>query len=346
MAESNNKLPRIALTMGDPEGIGPELLVRTVALWRGKRFVPVAFGDTGILEVAAEKFAGGKLKVEEVFPDRLPEEPEPKTLYCVSLSDIEPDEVLNSKERRGYRFGEEVHEYLISAADAAMAGDVDAIVTAPLAKTALAAAGVRFPGHTEILAEQAGVGSRFAMMLAGAKLRVTLATVHVPLRDVPSKLSAQNIVTAAELTHEWLVRYFGIPQPRIAVAGLNPHAGESGLLGSEEKELIAPVVEGLQRRGVPVDGPHAPDTVFFRAHEGDFDAVICMYHDQGLIPLKLLHFHSGVNLTLGLPFIRTSPDHGTAFDIAWRDGKARLDSFAAAVRLAIDLSRRGKKAES
>jgi len=207
------------------------------------------------------------------------------------------------------------------------------VVTGPVCKNAMHAAGFKFPGQTEFFAERAGV-LNFAMCLTGGPLTVALVTAHVPLARVAGLLDRAEIVRVGKLLRDFLVSR-GISQPRIAVAGLNPHAGEGGDIGTEEIEVVAPAVTELAAHGA-FTGPHAPDTVFHRAVGGEFDGVLCMYHDQGLIPLKLLAFHEGVNVTLGLPFVRTSPDHGTAFDIAGK-GVARCDSMRAALRLAAEM---------
>lgn len=228
---------------------------------------------------------------------------------------------------------------LEEAARLALRGELDAVVTGPINKARMYDIGFKFPGQTEFFAERCGVKD-FAMLLTGGKLTVALVTVHVPLRDVPGMLKTPEITRAGLLLEEFLRRR-GIGQPRIAVAGLNPHAGESGSIGSEEMEIIAPAVAELQRltgsRAI-VAGPFSPDTIFHHAASGDWDGVLCMYHDQGLIPLKLHAFHEGVNVTLGLPFPRTSPDHGTAFEIAGKN-VARADSMIAAINLAVELAR-------
>jgi 4-hydroxythreonine-4-phosphate dehydrogenase len=223
----------------------------------------------------------------------------------------------------------------------ATCGELDAVVTAPIHKSRMYEIGFKFPGQTEFFANHCGV-QNFAMLLTGGKLTVALVTVHLPLRQVPDALRTEEIVRVGLLLEDYLHRR-GIGQPRIAVAGLNPHAGESGALGREESELIAPAVEQLQTasrkpQGSIFRGPFSPDTVFYHAANGDWDAVLCMYHDQGLIPLKLHAFHEGVNVTLGLPFPRTSPDHGTAFQIAGKN-IARPDSMIAAINLAVELAR-------
>jgi len=228
---------------------------------------------------------------------------------------------------------------LEEAVTLARRGELEAIVTGPVHKARMYEVGFRFPGQTEFFAERCGVKD-FAMCLTGGKLTVALVTAHVPLCKVPRALKQSEIVRIGLLLAEF-VRSRGENGPRIAVAGLNPHAGESGKLGAEEIEIIAPAVQELQSRiedgESKIVGPVSPDTVFHRAIEGEFDAILCMYHDQGLIPLKLHAFHSGVNVTLGLPFPRTSPDHGTAFEIAGKS-IARPDSMIAAINLAVELA--------
>ena len=212
-------------------------------------------------------------------------------------------------------------------------GEIAGVVTGPVSKEGLHSAGFPFPGQTEFFAARSGTDN-YAMCLTGGPLTVGLVTIHVPLRDVPRLLKKEEIVRTGKLLAKFVRRRTG-REPRVAVAGLNPHAGESGLFGSEEKEIIGPAVVELARGG-NFSGPHSPDTVFHRAEQGEFDAVLCMYHDQGLIPLKLLAFDSGVNVTLGLPYPRTSPDHGTGFDIAGT-GRANHSSMMAAIRLAAEL---------
>src|SRR5438034_4756451 len=232
---------------------------------------------------------------------------------------------------------------LEEAVTRARRGELHAVVTAPIHKARMYKVGFRFLGQTEFFAERCGV-KNFAMCLTGGKLTVALVTTHIPLRKVPRALKQSEIVRVGLLLAEFLRRR-GNNASRIAIAGLNPHAGESGKLGREEIEIIAPAIEELNSSLVTrhssqvFTGPHSPDTIFHRAIEGEFDAALCMYHDQGLIPLKLHAFHEGVNVTLGLPFPRTSPDHGTAFEIAGR-GIARPDSMIAAINLAVELTAR------
>jgi 4-hydroxythreonine-4-phosphate dehydrogenase len=309
---------RIAISLGDPSGVGPEVVVRALAA--RPRADVLIFGDRGVLARAAAT-AG----VPAPADDRVRE-----------VTRLRADEVTPG--RPDDASGRAQLAYLAAATDAVLAKEAAALVTAPISKEWIARAGFTFPGHTEYLADRAGA-REFAMMLAGPKLRVTVATTHVPLRDVPRLLTVDAIATAIWLTSEAMARRFGIARPRIAVAGLNPHAGEAGRFGDEEERLVRPAIEQARARlvgaglTVEVTGPHVPDAVFRQAAGGGFDAVVALYHDQGLIPLKLLHFDDGVNVTLGLPFPRTSPDHGTGHDIAGT-GRARPDSFLAALDLA------------
>jgi 4-hydroxythreonine-4-phosphate dehydrogenase len=240
------------------------------------------------------------------------------------------------------RTAQAAFDALEEAAGLAFRGELDAVVTAPINKARMYEIGFRFPGQTEFFADRCGT-KNFAMLLTGGTLTVALVTVHVPLRDVPAAIKTGEIVRVGLLLNDFLRRR-GIEKPRIAVAGLNPHAGESGALGREELEIIGPAVEQLQSaisnlQSAIVRGPFSPDTIFHHAANGAWDAVLCMYHDQGLIPLKLHAFHEGVNVTLGLPFPRTSPDHGTAFEIAGKN-MARPDSMIAAINLAVELARK------
>ena len=315
--------PRIAISLGDPAGIGPEIVAAALAARPDAELI--VYGDPGVLARAAAAVG--------VDP--------PAAARVREVTRLDPGEIVPG--RPNDAAGRAQQAYLAAATDAAMAGEVAALVTAPISKEWIARAGFAFPGHTEYLASRAGV-SEFAMMLTGPTLRVTVATTHVPLRDVPRLLTVPGIASVIWLTADSLYRRFGVDRPRVAVAGLNPHAGEAGRFGDEEARLVEPAIaaarERLARAGVAaeVTGPHVPDAVFRQAAHGAFDAVVALYHDQGLIPLKLLHFDDGVNVTLGLPFVRTSPDHGTAYDIAGT-GRARPQSFLAALDLAGELLR-------
>jgi len=308
----------LAITLGDPTGIGPEVVVKTLALRPTARVM--VFGDVDVLEAAA-RYCGVAL-------------PAGINIQAVTqLSDIHRMPGKPNDEA-----GRAQVAYLVAATQAALAGSVAGIVTAPLSKTWAGRAGFAFPGHTEYLAEACQVID-FAMMLAGPGLKVTVATSHIALRDVPATLTSESIARAIRLTVMALRDHFGVPEPRVAVAGLNPHAGEDGRFGDEEERLIVPGMAlaqlGLEASGhaFSLAGPVVPDVVFRQAIEGRFDAVVAMYHDQGLIPVKLHDFDRTVNVTLGLPFVRTSPDHGTAYDVAGR-GIARPDSFLAALDMA------------
>jgi 4-hydroxythreonine-4-phosphate dehydrogenase len=227
--------------------------------------------------------------------------------------------------------------YIEEAARSVLRGSVDAIATAPISKEHLNLGGYKYPGHTEFLAHLSRV-NEVRMMMAGPSLKVVLVTIHEPLALVAKKLSTAGILKTIEITHDFLKGRFGIKKSRIAVAALNPHAGESGMFGAEEKRVILPAVRQAQANGWNVSGPYPADTVYYRAVKGEFDCVVSMYHDQGLIPLKLLHFDEAVNITLGLPFVRTSADHGTAFDIAGKN-IADASSMIAAIVTAAKLVR-------
>jgi len=294
-------LPRIALTVGDPAGIGPEIAAKAAADPSVRALCePVIFAP----------FDGAQ--------GRPPQS-----------DDIRMGEVSAAAGRAAY-------ETIVRAVEAAKRGEVDAIATAPINKLAFAQAGLPWKGHTDLLAELCGA-RRVAMMFHSPRLKVVLATVHVPLSAVPALITRETIDAVLSLTAESLPR-FGIKAPRIAVAGLNPHAGEAGVLGPEDAAVLAPAVVAARARGIDAYGPLPADTVFVRASRGEFDCVVACYHDQGLIPVKLLSFGRAVNVTIGLPIIRTSVDHGTAFDIAGQ-GVADAGSMIAAVTLAAQLAK-------
>jgi 4-hydroxythreonine-4-phosphate dehydrogenase len=232
--------------------------------------------------------------------------------------------------------GRAAHTWIETAARLALDKRVDAISTAPISKEAIYAAGVQFPGHTELLADLCG-GCDVRMMLVGGGLNVVLQTIHVALKDVPALLTTETTIRSLDMIQQWWARFYG-GAARIAVCGLNPHAGEAGHFGTEEQEIIAPAIAAAAGAGLNVTGPYPADTVFHRMRQGDFDVVLAMYHDQALIPVKTLDFHGGVNLTVGLPIIRTSPDHGTAFEIAGK-GLANESSMVAAILKAAELAR-------
>lgn len=323
--------PLIGITMGDPVGIGPEIILS--ALSQGSIYNlcrPLVIGDPGVLRQAMTD-----LEYTPVI--HMTDTPETGVYRPGTLNVFSPAPPLSTPVAWGRptpETGAAMEQWITAAVDMAMSGAISAMVTCPINKEALKMAGSRFAGHTEMLAQRTGT-KRYAMMLAGDRLRVVLVTIHTALRNVPGLLSADAVADTILLTAESLKQRFGIDAPKIAVAGLNPHAGENGMFGDEEARLIVPAIEqARQKTSAVLTGPWPPDTVFGKAAAGLFDAVVCMYHDQGLIPFKLLHFEDGVNTTLGLPIIRTSVDHGTAYDIAGT-GRADCRSLAAAIDMAL-----------
>lgn len=313
------------MTCGDPAGIGPELAAAVAARPHLPRFAWI--GDPRHLP------PGTRWAEVERPADALAVPP--GTLAVLALPFPAPARPGHPDPANAPG----VVAAIDRAVSLAMTGAAGAVVTAPLSKAVLkAGAGFAHPGHTEYLAHLAG-GCDVAMMLAAPGLRVVPATIHIPLAQVPAALTPAALERAIRLTRAALIRDFGLPAPRLAVAGLNPHAGESGTMGHEERTVMAPVLARLRAEGFDLAGPLPADTMFHPEARARYDAAICAYHDQALIPLKTLDFHGGVNVTLGLPFVRTSPDHGTAFDIAGR-GLARPDSLIAALRLAADLAAR------
>ncbi len=326
----------IVLTLGDPTGVGPEIIVK--ALCEGafdtlSRPLLVA-GDPAVLQRAAAVL--GVSCTLTVTPERV----QLRFATGGHLLEVEPLSVLNA-DRLVYGHpdvdcGHAMVRYIEWACDQCRAGRAAAMVTAPINKAAIHAAGYDFPGHTELLAERCGV-DKVVMMLGGERLKVCLVTTHMALAEVPRVLTSAEILETICITDAAFRRFFGLARPRIAVLALNPHAGEQGLFGDEETRLILPAIVAAQQAGITASGPHSADTLFHFAVRGSCDAVVCMYHDQGLIPLKLLHFDDGVNVTLGLPIIRTSVDHGTAYDLAGT-GQASCESLVAAVRMAEQMA--------
>ena len=329
--------PPLALTVGDPTGIGPEV---ALAAWLRRRAgVPCFYllGDPTALSDRANHL-GLDVLITEVEPA------DAHKTFAQALP------VVPLEARYEDRPGKPdianvpgILESIDRAVADAFDGRASAVVTCPIAKKVLYDGGFRFPGHTEYLAELAnirtGSTARPVMMLAGPELRTVPVTIHIPLADVPSKLTQQDIVETGRIVAAELERRFGILRPRLAVAGLNPHAGEEGAMGLEDERIVRPAVQALIRAGIDARGPLPADTLFHSRARKTYDAAICMYHDQALIPAKTLAFDEAVNVTLGLPFIRTSPDHGTAFDIAG-SGQAKPDSLIAALRLAAQMAAR------
>jgi 4-phospho-D-threonate 3-dehydrogenase / 4-phospho-D-erythronate 3-dehydrogenase len=325
--------PLLALTLGDPAGIGPEIILKALADEAVyQRCRPLVIGDLRILERAA-----GWLGITPAFA--VANSPEgadytPGTVALLDLANADPQACPVGQISADA--GRAAVEYVFRACDLALAADVDAIVTAPLNKAAMHLGGHIYHGHTELLAERTGAG-RVSMLLVGPQLRVVHVSTHVGLAEAIRRLTPERIEQTIELAWE-SCRALGVQSPRIAVAGLNPHASEGGLFGDEESRSIVPAIAAARARGWNVSDPQPPDTVFLRAVKGAFDIVVAMYHDQGHIPMKLLAFDSGVNVSVGLPIIRTSVDHGTAFDIAGT-GQASPESMLAAIDVAIQMVR-------
>jgi 4-hydroxythreonine-4-phosphate dehydrogenase len=321
--------------MGDPAGVGPEICLQLLANAEiARECVPVVFGDAGVMRRVAEKtglpFTAPVIATGDWSSAS-------KDLNAPSVLDLQRlDAQAVTPGKVSAACGEAAFRYVIASIGAGLKGEVTAVSTAPLNKEALHAAGHKYPGHTEIFAERMSAG-RSCMMQYSEEVTCSFATVHVGYAEVPGLLTLTRILEVIELTAGALRRIRG-REPKLLVCGLNPHAGENGLFGEREEErIIVPAIEEARKRGFNVTGPVPPDTAFTPARRREFDAVVCMYHDQGHIPVKALAFDSAVNTTLGLPVIRTSVDHGTAFDIAWQ-GKANPSSLYAAVRLAAKLA--------
>jgi 4-hydroxythreonine-4-phosphate dehydrogenase len=309
--------------MGDVAGIGPEIIARF--FWNETPDDVIVVGDPAHMERAI-RLIGAPLAVQPI--ESLLQSRHPKSVPLLAVGEVPSDLPYGKVDARAGRLA---FEAVIEAIRLAKAGAIGGLVTAPIHKEALRAAGISFPGHTEILAHETGV-TDFAMVLAEEHLRVILVSIHVSLREALDRITFEHECRAIRLA-QTACTAFGIARPRIAVAGLNPHAGEGGLFGREEIEIIAPAIAAMRAEGLDVSGPFPPDTVFMQAKRGKFDIVVSQYHDQGLIPVKLGGIERGVNITIGLPIIRTSVDHGTAFDIAGR-GIADASSLTEAVRLA------------
>ncbi len=322
MPISRSSKPRLALTMGDPAGIGAEIILKALAKPAIKRLANyIVIGDLAILKKAKDilKRHGARPILDL------------SSLGMVDLHNVPLHSFSFGKERADY--GRASIEYIHKAFEFVRTGKADGMVTAPINKSSAKKSGFKFPGHTEYLAALAGT-KNYVMMLVGGPLRVSLVTRHVALSKVAGLLTSSDIERTAKISLKALKEDMGINHPRIGVCALNPHASDGGMFGSEEKEIISPPIARLGKAGV--SGPYPADALFYDAYHGKFDCVICLYHDQGLIPLKMIARDSGVNITLGLGFIRTSPDHGTAFNIAG-SGKADSRSMEMAIKIAADM---------
>ena len=323
---SNERLPVIGITVGDPAGIGPEISLKSLSDRSiGTVCRPVLIGDLEFLRLQAQKFNFERVLVPfDVQRDS-------GAVEVIDLGKI--DHVIEPGIESAVT-GRAAGQYIVRAVELWDQGVLDAISTAPISKNALKMGGFPYPGHTEFLAELTGT-SQFAMSFFAEKLRVVLLSTHLSLRDAISQVRTDSLVDLIRFSDRALEDLLG-RRPKIAVAGLNPHASEGGMFGSEERDEIAPAIDSCVAEGLDVSGPYSPDTIFLRGYRGEFDAVIACYHDQATIAVKSLSFGSSVNVTLGLPLIRTSVDHGTAFDIAGK-GTADESSMKAAIRLAAEL---------
>ena len=326
----------LGVTMGDPAGIGPEVVLKALQVMPADCRA-VVLGDLAVLQETATRLGSALVpyawQVGEPYPTS------PQRVPVLMLSQLTaPERIPGRPSPSG---GAASYRYVETGIRLTLDDTLDGLVTAPISKAMWHAAGHHYPGHTELLAALTETRD-VRMMLVGKQLRVILVTTHIPLAQVPQTLSCERIEKTIALAATHLSRFHGLPNPRRAVAGLNPHAGEAGAFGDEEQRVIQPAVERARTQGLRVAGPFPADTVFVRAVNGEFDGVICLYHDQGLIPLKLLAWEDGVNVTLGLPIVRTSPDHGTAFDIAGQ-GKASPCSMQAAITLAAEMAQQARQ---
>jgi len=322
-------MKKIAITMGDPGGVGPEIITRALYCAEIRDFcTSIVIGDKAVLE---EAIGLTKLPLK-IKITKSPSEAKAE-IGIIELIDMG---LINrfEKNKADTENGRACAGYIEKAVEFALSKKVDGIVTAPISKEALKMAGFKWPGHTEMLAELTDTKD-YAMMLVGGSLKVILVTIHTSLRKVPDMITREHVLKTIRLAKK-ACDMLDIKNPEIAVAGLNPHAGEAGIFGDEEIREIIPAIEDAKKQGILTTGPFPPDTIFHKAYKGEIDIVVCMYHDQGLIPLKMIAFEEGVNVTVGLPFIRTSPDHGTAYDIAWK-GIANPSSMLEAIKMAARL---------
>lgn len=325
--------------MGCPAGIGPEIILKYFKQFNNNPEAPViVVGDKNVLKFYAEKLQISCSIISWEPGDNIPTGPSEIPLFKtskLSRTSIQPGVFSKATAIA-------MANAITTAVKEIQHNNFSGLCTCPISKEALQESGQHFPGHTEMLASLTK-SSEHVMMLAGATLRVTLATIHCSIAQVPGLLHIESLLKLYKTTYSSLLNDFDITAPKLAVAALNPHAGEGGMFGSEEQDIITPSIKLAQQKGMAIDGPFPPDTIFAKASQGEYDAVICMYHDQGLIPFKLLHFKDGVNITLGLPIVRTSVDHGTAYDIAGK-GVSDPASLTAAIELARTIIRNRKQA--
>ena len=333
----------IGISMGDPTGIGPEVIIKSLIDKNiRKKILPIVFGDKGVLTRVAEDI-GIKVRFREITSLEnirnfaLSE----KEILVRSISNLKMTRLRYGRPDRNC--GRAMVNYVKEAVKACLDGYVHAIVTGPINKEIINEAGYRYGGHTDMIAELTGA-REFTMMFVSNHFKVSLVTVHVPLKDVSMRITPQRIYKVGLLTWKTLREFFGLRNPKIAVCGLNPHAGEGGIFGDEERDMIYPAIVSMKSIGIDVEGPLSPDSAFWRAYNKEFDSVIAMYHDQGLIPVKLVDFSNAVNITIGIPIIRTSPAQGTAYNNAGK-GVAQPDSMNSAIMLAAQMYLAKKKRE-
>ncbi|MCF6159325.1 MAG: 4-hydroxythreonine-4-phosphate dehydrogenase PdxA [wastewater metagenome] len=322
----------IGITMGDPCGIGPEIIVKSLKSPSIKNSAHyVIIGNEGVLERTAKAL---KIPIQYQTVSRISEIRDSGQRFSVlSTGDFKPD--LMQLKRPTAEGGELSVQWVLRGINLAKNGYIDALVTGPICKEAIHLGGYGYPGHTEMLRIFSGV-KQVVMFMVGGKLRVAFVTTHIALKDVPNLITGKDILGTITICNDNLKKYFNLEKPRIAVCGLNPHAGEEGIFGDEERKVIIPAIEKARKKGIQCDGPVSADTVFYKVLKGAYDTVVAIYHDQGAIPLKLHAFETGVNITLGIPFVRTSPDHGTAYDIAGK-GIANPHSMMEAIKMAIKM---------
>ena len=334
MQKSKKSKLLIGITMGDPCGIGPEIILKSLKSPAIRKIANyVIIGNKNVFDQAARIL---KIPLKYRIISHIAEiENSNQPVSLLSINDFKSS--LMKLKRATAEGGELSVQCVIRGINLAMSGHIDALITAPICKEAIHLGGYGYPGHTEMLHTFSGV-ERVVMLMAGGKLRVAFATTHIAIKDVSQSITSEGILGTITICNEGLKQFFGLKKPRIAICGLNPHAGEEGIFGDEERKIIVPAIEKARKKGIHCDGPVSADTVFYKALKGAYDVVVAIYHDQGAIPLKLHAFETGVNITLGIPFVRTSPDHGTAYDIAGK-GIADPRSMIEAIKTAVKMSK-------
>lgn len=335
MKKSKKSKLLIGITMGDPCGIGPEIIIKSLKSPAVRKIANyVIIGNENVFDQAARAL---KISVKYRIISHISEIMDSKQpILLLSMGNFKSN--LIKQKKATAEGGELSVQCVLRGINLAMSRHIDALVTAPICKEAIHLGGYGYPGHTEMLKVFSGA-DRVVMLMAGGKLRVAFVTTHIALKDVPQSITVEDVLGTITISDNNLKQYFGLKRPRIAVCGLNPHAGEEGIFGDEERKVVIPAVDKARKKGVLCDGPVSADTIFYKALKGAYDAVVAIYHDQGAIPLKLHAFETGVNITLGIPFIRTSPDHGTAYDIAGK-GIADPHSMMEAIKMAVRMARR------